>query len=409
MRILFYNHTGQASGAERLLSMILARLDHENFEPTMVCPESGALAKMVADLGVTVETVSTLQARFTWRLDHLARYCKSFYEVMRQLRRKVTVTKPDLVHANSIRAGLVATAATFGLGTPVVWHLHDLLPRHPLSTCIRIFASLSKRTRMIAVSDAVATNFLGRFSLMMKNRISVILNAIDLDKFEPNETAGQAIRDELELESDELVLGIIGQLIPRKGQLELIEAFAQAEVTGATLLIVGAPYFNFDSDYALSLERAVNARGLANRVRMLGARSDISAIMQALDLLIVNSTAEPFGLVILEAMACGTPVLAAAVDGIPEVIQQGVNGWLVAPGDERALTVSIAHLCREPKLRALLAAQGKHDVAANFSAVRYLTELERFYQVIGPTGADFKLKVVPAETTIREADPAKFA
>jgi hypothetical protein len=73
------------------------------------------------------------------------------------------------------------------------------------------------------------------------------------------------------------------------------------------------------------------------------------------------------------------------------------------------LTVSIAHLCREPKLRALLAAQGKHDVAANFSAVRYLTELERFYQVIGPTGADFKLKVVPAETTIREADPAKFA
>lgn len=409
MRILFYNHTGQASGAERLLSMILARLDHENFEPTMVCPESGALAKMVADLGVTVETVSTLQARFTWRLDHLARYCKSFYEVMRQLRRKVTVTKPDLVHANSIRAGLVATAATFRLGTPVVWHLHDLLPRHPLSTCIRIFASLSKRTRMIAVSDAVATNFLGRFSLMMKNRISVILNAIDLDKFEPNETAGQAIRDELELESDELVLGIIGQLIPRKGQLELIEAFAQAEVTGATLLIVGAPYFNFDSDYALSLERAVNARGLANRVRMLGARSDISAIMQALDLLIVNSTAEPFGLVILEAMACGTPVLAAAVDGIPEVIQQGVNGWLVAPGDERALTVSIAHLCREPKLRALLAAQGKHDVAANFSAVRYLTELERFYQVIGPTGADFKLKVVPAETTIREADPAKFA
>lgn len=409
MRILFYNHTGQASGAERLLSMILARLDHDNFEPTVVCPESGALAKMVTDLGVPVETVAGLQARFTWRIDHLARYCKSFLQVMRQLRRKVTVLNPELIHANSIRAGLVATAATFALGTRVVWHLHDLMPRHPLSTAIRIFASLSKRTRMIAVSDAVARNFRGRFSLMMKNRVSVILNAIDLDKFQPNETARQAIRDELGLKSDEFVLGIIGQLTPRKGQLELIEAFAQAEVTRATLLIVGAPLFNRDSDYALGLEPEAKARGVANRVRMLGSRSDISAIMQALDLLVVNSTAEPFGLVILEAMACGTPVLAVAVDGIPEIIQHGINGWLVPPRDERTLAESIAQLNREPKLRALLAAQGKHHVATKFSADRYMTELETFYQTIGPTSADLRPKVVPAETTTREADSAKFA
>jgi glycosyltransferase involved in cell wall biosynthesis len=409
MRILVYNHTGQASGAERLLSMILGRLDRENFEPIVVCPESGALAQMVAGLGVPVETVKGLEARFTWRVDHLARYCKSFLQVMGQLRRKVTSIKPDLIHANSIRAGLVATAATFGLKTPVVWHLHDLLPRHPLSTLIRIFASLSKRTRMIAVSDAVARNFRGRFSSLMRNRVGVILNAIDLGMFQPNGTAPQAIRDEFGLNGNDFVLGIIGQLTPRKGQLELIDAFAQADVTRATLLIVGAALFNRDGDYALGLKQEAEAQGVADRVKMLGSRSDIGEIMREIDLLVVNSSAEPFGLVILEAMACGTPVLAAAVDGIPEIIQHGINGWLVSPADQRALAESIAHLSRERELRSRLAAEAKQHVAANFSADRYMTELETFYQSIGPTSAELKTKAVSAETITRQADSAKFA
>ena len=112
---------------------------------------------------------------------------------------------------------------------------------------------------------------------------------------------------------------------------------------------------------------------------MLGARSDIGAIMQALDLLVVNSTTEPFGLVILEAMACGTPVLAAAVDGIPEIIEHDKNGWLVPPRDERSSGEAIVHLSRQPELRARLAEQGKQHVAAHFSADRYLTELQAFY------------------------------
>jgi glycosyltransferase involved in cell wall biosynthesis len=409
MKILFYNHTGQASGAERLLLMILGRRDRDNFEPIVVCPESGALRTMVADLGIPVETVLGLAARFTWRLDHLARYCKSFLQVMGHLRSRVSSIKPDLIHANSIRAGIVATAATFGLATPVVWHLHDLMPRHPLSTLIRILASLSGRTRMIAVSDAVARNFRGRFSYFMGTRVEVILNAIDLEKFQLNETAQLAIRDEFGLSTDNFVLGIIGQLTPRKGQLELINAFAQAEVARATLLIVGAPLFNRDSDYALRLTQQAKALGIADRVQMLGSRSDISAIMRALDLLVVNSSAEPFGLVILEAMACGIPVLAVAVDGIPEIIQHGTNGWLVPRRDHRILAESITYLSRNAELRSRLAANGKQHVAANFSADRYTTQLETFYESFGSASADVEQKAVSMETPTRPADSAKFA
>ena len=407
MKILFYNHTGKVSGAERLLLMILAKLDRNNFDPIMVCPEQGPLAKTVRDQGVSVETVGTLEARFTWRADLLARYCNSFFQVIRQVRRSVIRIQPDLIHANSIRAGLVATAATFRLETQVVWHLHDMLPRHPLSTLIRTFACISSRTRMIAVSEAVACNFLGRFSGLMMNRVNVILNAIDLQKFEPDQTARKEVRRELQLGVDEPIIGIVGQLTPRKGQLELMRAFAQTlnEIPQAVLLVVGAPLFNRDHEYKELLRQTASKLGIQHRVRMVGARSDVAAIMQGLDLLVINSSVEPFGLVALEAMACGTPVLAAAVDGIPEIIEHDKNGWMVPPRDERMLKEAIVHLSRRPILRARLAAHGKQHVAAHFSAGRYISELQTFYHANG----DLKSETLAAESPSRQTETAKFA
>jgi len=382
MRILFYNHTGQVGGAEGLLLMILARLDRDSFDPVVICPEQGPLRTMVSELAAPTEIVAGLEARFTWRPDQFLRYLKSFLQVIRQIRKKVLSTKPDLIHANSIRAGLVATAATFGLGTRVAWHLHDMLPRHPLSTSIRIVASLSARTRMIAVSQAVAENFRGHFSRLMKDRVSVILNAIELDKFQPDQTASRTIRRELRLREGDLLLGIVGRLTPSKGQLELLRAFPRvlSEIPNAALVIVGAPQFNREHEYLQLLKQTTLELGIGKHVRILGARSDVAAIMQALDLLVINSTVEAFCLVALEAMASGTPILAAVSGGIPELIEHGKNGWLLRRRDERTLAAAILEVSRQPELRARLAEQGRQDVTARFSASRYINKLQAFYQ-----------------------------
>jgi L-malate glycosyltransferase len=400
MKVLFYNHTGQVSGAERVLLMILARLDQRRFDSLMICPERGPLQSMVTSLGVPVQTLPGLEARFTWRLDRLLRYLGSFFLVIRQLRRRVIRLKPDLIHANSIRAGLVATAATLGLGTKVVWHLHDLLPRHPLSTGVRVFAILCARTRMIAVSRAVAENFGGAFS-GLKNRITVILNAIDMERFQPDQIACEQVCDELKLGQRQPVIGIVGQLTPRKGQLELIRAFAKVveESSKAVLLVVGAPLFNRDHEYEQLLKDTACRVGISEQVRLLGARNDVAAVMQALDLLVVNSAAEPFGLVALEAMASGTPVLAAACDGLTEIVEHGVDGWLVPPGDEAALVAAILDLCRAPELCARLAESGKKKVAARFLVDRYLIELESFYDSTAAVRSKAQSTSKPAEAT----------
>ena len=379
MKILFYNHTGQVSGAERLLLTILSRLDRDRFDAIVLCPESGPLQAMAVAHGVRTETLTQLNARFTWRVNHFLTYLKSFAEVIRDFRRVVLKVAPDLVHANSVRAGLVAIAGTIGLGIPVVWHLHDLMARHPLSSMIRLVAACSRRTRFIAISQAAAISFLGRFSWMMRDRVEVILNGIDLNKFGVDETACP-ISEDLGKSPDVCLLGIVGQLTPGKGQLELIRALARCGLSHLRLVIVGAPLFAHDQEYARALEEEAKSLGLDDRVRFLGPRADISTVMKALDLLIVNSRAEAFGLVLLEAMACGTPVLATNAGGIPEIITHGENGWLVPARDEQALADAIVYLSKHDALRSRLAEKGKQRVNSRFTIDRLMKELQTFYE-----------------------------
>ncbi|HMJ27023.1 MAG TPA: glycosyltransferase family 4 protein, partial [Pyrinomonadaceae bacterium] len=239
MKILFYNHTGQVSGAERVLLMTLAALD-SSIESVVLCPVDGQLIQLIDELGIRTAGLNPLAARFTWRPDRLIRYFASFARVIRMARVEVVRETPDLIHANSIRAGLVMSAATAGLGIPIVWHAHDLLPRHPLSTAIRLFALASRRNRIIAVSQAVSDCFRGVLLRWFPRRVPVtkIHNAVDPERFQPDLENRQELRRALGIKESQLLVGTVGQLTPRKGQLEVIEAFTEVarEIPDAVLL-----------------------------------------------------------------------------------------------------------------------------------------------------------------------------
>jgi glycosyltransferase involved in cell wall biosynthesis len=380
VKILFYNHTGQISGAERVLLIILAGGDRRRFIPAVLCPADGPLMNRVRELGVRTIAIDTLAARFTLRLDRLVKYAASFVRLIRAARVAVINEAPDIIHANSIRAGLVMSVATIRLDVPVVWHVHDLLPRHALSTAIRLFASSSRRNRIIAVSRAVANRFQGQLTHSFRGRVETIYNAVDMERFYPDPQSRKEIRRALGIETAK-VIGIVGQLTPRKGQLELIEAFAETsrEFPETVLLIVGEPLFNRDADYAKSLADAAKASGVADRTLFLGQREDTPAIMRALDLLVVNSRTEPFGLTVIEAMASGVPVLATAVDGIKEIVRHGENGWLVKATDHGALVKAMLTLLRDQSLRRQLVREARREAIAQFSTKRFLSEVEELY------------------------------
>jgi len=385
LKILFYNHTGQVSGAERVLLMTLAGLDR-GIDSVVLCPADGQLIHMINGLRIKTAGMDSLAARFTWRPDRLIRYFASFARVIRMARAEVVRETPDLIHGNSIRAGLVMSAATVGLGIPVVWHAHDLLPRHPLSTAIRLFALASRRNRIIAVSQAVSDRFRGALLRWFPRRVRVttIHNAVDPERFQPNSENRFELRRALGIKESQLVVGTVGQLTPRKGQLEMIEAFTEVvrEIPDAVLLIVGQPIFNRDADYAASLVRAASTSKAPDQIRLLGPREDVPALMRAFDLLVVNSRSEPFGLTIVEAMLSGTPVLAAAVDGIPEIIRHGENGWLVKACDQRKLAAGLLALLSDAHLRYRLKSEARHDAIARFSIARFISEVGSVYREV---------------------------
>jgi L-malate glycosyltransferase len=397
MKVLFYNHTGQVSGAERVMQMILGGLDRELFERVVACPDQSRMFELAVSSGVRTRGLRALEARFTLRPDRLVQYLFSFARVIREARALVVEESPDAIHANSIRAGIVMAAATIGLPTPVIWHAHDILPRHPLSTVVRLFAAASSRNRILAVSHAVAKRFRGRLLPPFANRfkVNVVHNAVDLERFHPDANGRAEIRQELDLNDTELVIGSVGQLTPRKGQLELIKAFASVarQMPDVILLIVGEPLFNRDEDYAKRLREAAVALGLTDRISFLGARNDVPKLMRAMDVLVVNSHEEPFALTVLEGLATGSAVIATAVGGIPEMIKHGKNGWLVPPRNHALLAKGLFDLLNDYTLRAQFGLHARQTAVESFSANRFLREINSLYiDVIAPKSAKETLR-----------------
>ncbi|MFN2578090.1 MAG: glycosyltransferase family 4 protein [Pyrinomonadaceae bacterium] len=392
MKILFYNHTGTVSGAERVLMMILRGLDREAYECVLVCPPDSKMMALAKSANVRTCELDQLEARFTWRMDRVCKYLASFGGVIRRARRIIKEERPELIHANSIRAGLVMAAASIRLKVPVVWHAHDILPFHPLSTLVRLVALLTSRNRILAVSQAVASGFRGLLLRPFRQRVpvTVIHNSVDLDRFQPNEEGRKEIRSGLGLSDGQPVAGIVGQLTHRKGQLELMRAFARVvqAMPAAVLLIVGEPLFNHDKAYARQLADAVESLNLKNNILLLGARDDVPKLLQALDVLVVNSHQEPFALTVLEGLASGIAVLATAVGGTPEMVKHRVNGWLVKSGDEHELESGLVTLLSDRALRAKLGSQARVDAIARYSVLRYLADVFSLYREISiPNGS----------------------
>ncbi|MFZ0750034.1 MAG: glycosyltransferase family 4 protein, partial [Pyrinomonadaceae bacterium] len=120
--------------------------------------------------------------------------------------------------------------------------------------------------------------------------------------------------------------------------------------------------------------------GLSDRIQLLGARDDVPELLQAFDLAVVNSRAEPFGLTVVEAMASGTSVLATAVDGIQEIVEHGQTGWFVSPGDHDELVAALSTLLSDPALRSRLATRALKEVHQRFSADRLINQFEVLYR-----------------------------
>ena len=177
-----------------------------------------------------------------------------------------------------------------------------------------------------------------------------------------------------------LSVGMIGRIAPWKGQDVFLNAFAQAFPAGdATATVVGAPLFG-EEDYEREVRGLVERLDLSDRVSFAGFRHDVGAELAAMDVLVHASVIpEPFGQVVVEGMAAGVPVVAAAAGGPAEIIDDGVQGILYPPSDSAALAVALRRLAGDPGLRARMGRAGE-ERARRFAPERVAAEVLGVYE-----------------------------
>ncbi len=377
--VAYVNHTGAVSGAEVVLMNMVRGLDRSAYEPVLICPAEGELARQLEAEGVPCMALPAVQARFTWRPDRLWEAVTSLARAIHALRRTLWKIEPEIVHANSVRAGVVVSLAAISSGRKVVWHVHDNLPRHPLSTLIRIAALVLRPDRVIAVSQATAKAFRGPFSF--EGSVVTIHNGVDLRRFPLKGEEREGVRAVLGVPEDAFLVCSVGQICERKGLLELIEAFAMAhaEAPKMHLMIAGSVVFEHERPYLDRLLRAATKPSAAGSVRFTGQLEDISALLRAADLLVLNSHEEPFGLVLIEAMSSGTAVLATRTGGIPEIVRDTENGWLVDKGDTAGLAQKLLELAGHRNLLERAARQAHDATCPQFSLETFQAQIHECY------------------------------
>jgi D-inositol-3-phosphate glycosyltransferase len=267
----------------------------------------------------------------------------------------------DLIHSHYWLSGVAGLRLREAWGTPLVQMFHTLgrLKNVVAQSPAEIEPSLriDEEARIVAQADRIiAANVVERAQLVWyhgarTDRIAVIPCGVDTDLFQPMDPA--KAKDLLELPPDPLLL-YVGRLQPIKGLETLLEAMV-AVPAPADLLIVGGDGDEPENGHGWALRQRVTALGLDRRVRFLGSQPQrrLRLFYAAAAATIMPSYYESFGMVALEAMACGSPVVASRVGGLTTTVQDGVTGRLVPEGDPAALTAAITGLVGSPEARRL--------------------------------------------------------
>jgi glycosyltransferase involved in cell wall biosynthesis len=212
------------------------------------------------------------------------------------------------------------------------------------------------------------------------DRVHTLYYGIDADEFFSRRMNPEQTRGMLGIREEDLVIGLVGRLEASKGQDVLLEAFARiyADFPRAHLIFAGNPPPEH-AGYDVQLKQKARALQVIDRCHFIGFQADTAPIFAALDVAVLASRQEAFGLVLLEAMAMGVPIIATAAGGVPEIIQDGKNGLLVPPGDAQALAEALRRLLKSEGLREQLARNGSRVVREKFALKDHLENLERHF------------------------------
>ncbi len=395
-RVLVVEQSGEGLwGAQQYLLRLAPLLEARGYEQILAAPESSAVARAWRERGRPHVHFPVPQERKIRRHgDHgpfspllLTRELARTAANARRIAALGSALQVDCIHANAHWSHLEAALGGRLAHVPVVLLLHDLLP------------GIAARLRAVAVriadaSVAVSNAAAGCLPERARSRVTVIHNGVDPVALSPGPVQPE-IRRELATDPSAPIVLAMCRLDPRKGVDHIIRAVAalDGDLGRAQLAIVGT------SNTGEGLARRLRLHGtelLGDRIRFLGPRQDIAAVLRSVDVLVQASSREALGFSVLEAQACGTPVVTYPALGTSEIVRDGETGLLARQDDVADLSACIGRVLADAGLGARLARTARAQVVTAFTLEQQADRQARLLDALVGGRGDRRLRARPA-------------
>jgi glycosyltransferase involved in cell wall biosynthesis len=393
MRIAFLNPSGQMGGAEHCLIDALAvlRQARPTWELAVVLGEEGPLAACAREHGAEVHLLpfpaevarlgDSGQSGAASLVSRMAFTAPSAVRYRYQLRTLLQAINPNIIHTNGFKMHVLGALAKTP-GAALVWHIHDYISSRAMMA--RLMRRLAPRADTIITNSRHVAEDTRKVVGTVAN-IVPMLNVVDLDEFAPQGPALNldALSGLSPAPPGTVRVGLLATLAWWKGHRLFLEGLAGVDrnlpVRG--YYIGGALYKTQSQESLHELHRTAIELGVADRVGFTGVVSEPAAAMRALDIVVHTSTEpEPFGRVIVEAMACGRPVITTALGGAAEIVSLGDMAVTIDARNPASLSSAITKLAADPAFRARLGSNGLSTARRHFGRERLARELPAVYE-----------------------------
>lgn len=371
-RILFVNLEGRIGGAETSLLLMVKYL-RSQFHISVACPTGGPLSTALASLQIESHKLPRPPKRPYSSLFCLVYWLKtSFYIV-----RIASKANPNIIHASSFYAGAASVLAALATRKKLLLHARDLANFGFFSRFYSWFCE-----RVIAVSHAVKNALVKEG--VSPDKIKVVYNGVDntfCDRVDENANLLNTPSPE---EKYSFVFAHVGQFVPWKNHIAFLKAASDVarDLPATRFLLVGDDIFGRDSNYKSRLLSYAKNSTIAERVSFLGWRENMDEVWPRISCLVHTADREPFGRVIIEAMAHKIPVIAVGACGPSEIIQNGKTGILVQVDDIKGVSDAMLRVAQDTQFANTLANAGYEHVISNFTADKTAARIQEIYREV---------------------------
>jgi glycosyltransferase involved in cell wall biosynthesis len=334
-------------------------LDRDRYSVTVLGADGGSLFAEAERAGF--ETV---------RLHHMCPELNAREDVrgLRELTEHLRAGGFDLVHTHSAKAGALGRVAARRVGVPGIVHSFHGFPFHDFQSPARRAMFIAVERRLGRITDqfltdggAIAAEAV-RLRIAAPERIHAIDSPVDAGIPALSAVTRARARRLLGIPPDLRIVGSVGRLDEQKAPEDMVAAMAKLDRADVRLVWLG------DGRLRTHVERLIARKGLSDRFLLLGDRRDVATLLPGFDVFAMSSLYEGLPCAVIEAMTCGVPVVATAVNAVPEVVIPGRTGLLVPPRDPARLARALAHLLDHPDQAARMAAEARDRLGRRFRA-----------------------------------------